>query len=415
MNTKSKQLIQNTIIVAIGKICTQFVSFILLPFYTAYLTSKQYGVVDLLNTYISLLIPLVFLQIDQAVFRFLIDTRDNNKKKSSLITTTLFFVTIESFLYIVVYLLVSSFVSNNYKIFLGVNVIAAMYSNLILQISRGMGDNKNYSYGCIVSGIGTILLNIILVKFHNMGAYGVLISSLIANILCTVFVFIKKNMYKYIHIQSLNINYLKKMLKYSIPLVPNMLSWWIINVSDRTLISALISISANGVYSVSNKFSSIFISVFNIFNMTWSESASMYIKDKERDLFFSKVVNEAMILFSTACICGIAIMPLVFNILISGESYKEAYNQISILFVATIFNIFVSLLGSVYVALKKTKEIAKTSIYAAIINIILNLIFIKYIGLYAASISTLIAYFIMSIYRFVDIKKYVNIVLDKKN
>ena len=70
---REKQLVKNTFIVALGKICTQFISFFLLPLYTAILSTEEYGVVDLLNTYISLIIPIVFLQMDQAIFRFLIE------------------------------------------------------------------------------------------------------------------------------------------------------------------------------------------------------------------------------------------------------------------------------------------------------------------------------------------------------
>ena len=89
---REKKLIKNTIIVAIGQICTKFISFFLLPLYTALLSTKEYGIVDLLNTYISLLLPIIFLQIDQAIFRLLIDTRKNedSKDKEELISSAIF-------------------------------------------------------------------------------------------------------------------------------------------------------------------------------------------------------------------------------------------------------------------------------------------------------------------------------------
>ena len=70
-------------------------------------------------------------------------------------------------------------------------------------------------------------------------------------------------------------------------------------------------------------------------------------------------------------------------------------------------------MGSVYVAKKLTKEIAKTSVIAAVINIVVNVVLIKQIGLYAASISTLVAYAAMFIYRWIDVKKYVNFTVNK--
>ena len=74
---REKQLVKNTVIITIGKICTQMISFFLLPLYTSILTTEEYGVVDLLNTLVSLFIPIVTFQIEQAVFRYLINTRND--------------------------------------------------------------------------------------------------------------------------------------------------------------------------------------------------------------------------------------------------------------------------------------------------------------------------------------------------
>jgi O-antigen/teichoic acid export membrane protein len=82
--------------------------------------------------------------------------------------------------------------------------------------------------------------------------------------------------------------------------------------------------------------------------------------------------------------------------------------------VGSLFYIFVSFLGSVYVAKKITGEIAKTSIFAAIINISINFLLIRFIGLYAASMATAVSYIAMFVYRFVDSRKYIRLRLDGK-
>lgn len=412
--SREKQLLKNTGILALGKICTQFVSFFLLPLYTAYLSSKEYGVVDLLNNYVSLLIPIFFFQMDQALFRFLIDARKNEKSKSEIISTALLTVTIQAILFVIIYLAFCLFVNNEYKYFLLLNVIVAMYSSMLLQICRGLGDNVSYSLGSLVSGISTIVINVIFITVLHWGAYGMLTATLIANILCIIFLFFKKKIYKIFKFKNYDKKQRKELWKYSIPLIPNQLSWWIVNVSDRTIIVKFIDMAANGVYSAANKFSAICITLFNFFNMTWSESASMHIKDGDSDEFFSKIFNTSLKLFSSVCFIIIAIMPFTFKYLITGKGYTSAYEQIPILMIATIFNIIVSLIGSIYVALKKSNEIAKTSIFAAIINIGINVILIKKIGLYAASISTLVAYLSMSIYRYIDVQRHVKIKLDLK-
>lgn len=411
---REKQLVKNTVIVAIGKICTQFISFFLLPLYTALLSTEEYGTVDLLNTYISLLLPLVFLQIDQAAFRFLIDVRDNEKEKRKLLSTIIFTIVIQSVLYLMVYAVIGRFINNQYKYFLATNVVASMFSNIMLQISRGLGDNSTYSLGSLVSGAGTVILNVLFIVVFKWGVYGMLSATLIANLLCAIFVFLKKKIYKYISISEYSKIEIKNIWKYSIPMVPNQLSWWIITVSDRTIITYILGVGMNGIYSAANKFSSICTSLFNIFNLTWAESASMHIKDKDSSEFFSNIVNTTLKLFIALCFGIIAFMPFVFGFLITGDGFATAYYQIPILMLSTIFSITVSLFGSVYVALKKSNEIAKTSIYSSIINIAVNLLLIKYIGLYAASISTLVSYLTMAVYRYFDVQKYAKIKVDKK-
>ena len=413
--SREKKLVKNTVIVAIGKICTQFISFFLLPLYTALLTTEEYGTVDLMNTYVSLLIPIVFLQIDQAIFRYLIDVREKDEKeKSILISTTVFTVCIQAILYLIVYCIVGRFINNEYKYFLATNVVASMFSNLLLQICRGLGDNTTYSLGSLISGAGTVIFNVLFIAVFKWGAYGMLSATLLANLLCTLFVFLKKRIYKYISVKTYDKKEIKILWKYSIPLVPNQLSWWIINASDRTIITYILNVGMNGIYSAANKFSSVCVTLFGIFNMTWAESASLYINDKDSSEYFTNIINTTIKLFTTICLGVIAVMPFVFNLLITGEGYSAAYYQIPILMLATIFNIIVSLLGSIYVALKRSKDIAKTSIYAAMINIVVNIALIKFIGLYAASISTLVAYLAMSIYRYCDVQKYVKIKINKR-
>jgi O-antigen/teichoic acid export membrane protein len=145
--------------------------------------------------------------------------------------------------------------------------------------------------------------------------------------------------------------------------------------------------------------------------MSWQESASMHINDDDREEFFSNMVNRVFIGFSCISLMIIAILPFAYNIII-GKDYISSYNYIPILLYANSWNVMISLLGGIYIALKKTKEIANTTIASAMINLLTNLLLIKWIGLYAACISTLISYFLMSIYRHIDIKKYINIKID---
>lgn len=410
--SKGKDLAKNTAIVSIGKICTQLITFFLLPVYTAVLSNEEYGVVDLLNTLTCLLLPIATLQIEQGIFRYLLDCRENKEKQTTLITTVSKFILVQSAICILIFLCASPFIHNEYKYFLMANLLMGILSSISLQICRGLGDNKTYAVGSFITGALTVILNVIFIVAFKWGAYGMLIATAISNLLCAIYVFVKKKIYKYIDIKQNDKKLLKDIIKYSVPLIPNMISWWIVSASDRTIISAVIGVAQNGIYSAANKFSGIFSTLYSVFNLTWTESASININSEDRDEFFSKIFDFIVRFFGSLCLGTIAVMPFVFGILVN-EKFAESYYQIPILILGSVFNILVSFLGSVYVAKKLTKEIAKTSIIAAIINIVVNIALINQIGLYAASISTVIAYFAMFIYRWIDVKKYVSIKTNK--
>lgn len=410
--SKGKDLAKNTAIVSIGKICTQLITFFLLPVYTAVLSNEEYGVVDLLNTLTSLLLPIATLQIEQGIFRYLLDCRENKEKQTTLITTVSKFILVQSAICILIFLCASPFIHNEYKYFLMANLLMGILSSISLQICRGLGDNKTYAVGSFITGALTVILNVIFIVAFKWGAYGMLIATAISNLLCAIYVFVKKKIYKYIDIKQNDKKLLKDIVKYSVPLIPNMISWWIVSASDRTIISAVIGVAQNGIYSAANKFSGIYSTLYSVFNLTWTESASININSEDRDEFFSKIFDFIVRFFGSLCLGTIAVMPFVFGILVN-EKFAESYYQIPILILGSVFNILVSFLGSVYVAKKLTKEIAKTSIIAAIINIVVNIALINQIGLYAASISTVIAYLAMFIYRWIDVKKYVSIKTNK--
>ena len=413
--SKGKELAKNTIIIILGKVCTQFISFFLIPLYTSYLNTTDYGNVDLINTYITLLVPIVTLQLEQAIFRFLIDARNDEERKKIIISNTFKKLFLHSIIYIIIMLIVNNFLNIDYKYYLISNVIVFMLSSVCLQIARGLGKTKIYSYGSVVTGTVSVVLNVILIAIVKMNASGILISNLMANSICFIFLFCILRLDKYLKFsRKQDCSVVKEMYKYSLPLIPNSISWWVVNTSDRTIISIMLGLSYNGIYSISHKFSNIYILMYNLFNLSWTESVSLHINDNDSKEYLTKTINKLFVLFSTICIMIISVLPLVFDVFVKGE-YAVSYNYMPILLLASLFNMVVGLYSAIYVAKKETKELAKSSVLVAIINIVVNLLLISKIGLYAAALSTLIAYFVMMIIRYTDVKKYINIKLKLKN
>ena len=405
---KTKELANNTIILLIGKIFTQFLSFFLLPLYTHLLPVSDYGLVDLLLTYITLFAPVVTIQQEMATFRFLIDAREDEDRKSSIISTSLASCVKRSLIFVVPCLTIAMITQWHYLALVAIAGAATIMSNLLLQIARGLGKNAKYSVASVITGVATISSNLLLICAFHVGAESILISMAIANAGCCMFLAISLGISAYFKVSRIDDSLRMKMFKFSWPLVPNSISYWLINASDRSIVSAILGTAANGIYTVALKFPSMVGSLLSITVMSWTESASVHIKDDDRDEFFSDVASLFIKAFSSLGILIIAAMPFIFEIVI-GEDYRSAYEYIPAAMLGVLLSCIVGFYSAIYVAKKMTKQVASISAVSAIINIVVDLGLIKVIGLHAALISTIVAYAAMLLYRHKDIKKYMNI------
>lgn len=401
-------LIKNTLIILFGKVCTQLISYLLLPVYTTVLSTEEYGTVDLLITYVTLIAPVITLQFESAVFRFLIDARDNQSAESKIITNGVVCLFISVCGFCVVYGILSKYIMLEYAFPFILCVIANALISIFLQVARGLGDNIVYAVGSAISGIFTVFFNILFIVIYSFGVSGMMYATALSQIIGTLYIFAKLNIVKYIDFKKINLNQIREMSKYSLPLIPNSLSWWIISVSDRTLVSIFIGVDANGILAVATKFSTIVVNVFSIFNLSWTESVAVHINDEDGAEYISKITNQCFKMFAS---CGLVLIMgcSVFFKYLVGVNFLQAYNLIPLLVVGSILNVLQTLYGIIYIGLKDTKQVSKSSLMAAAINMLVDLMVIRYIGLYAAAVSTICAMLLLSIYRYIDVNRIIKI------
>ena len=413
MNHKS-QLIKNTVIIAIGKIGSQVLSYILLPLFTARMAVEEYGTYDLACTLSVFLAPVITLLMEESMFRFLIDAKTEKEKKDIISQTVIY--TIIGFLLFVPLALIFFRVYSKYPTsFTNVFIIFIISDVLILvssALARGLSEIKLYSITNFILGISTLAITILMLLFYPK-AEGLLWANTIANLITAIIVFAKLKIHLYIGKPNKTI--MKKMVRYSLPLVPNSISWSIINMSDRIILTQLINEAANGIYAMASKFPSIINVLYSYFYTAWKESAAKIIKDENREEAYNSIYHDMQKFLYAVTICLIAAMPFAFPLFIN-QSYSEAYKYIPIIMIATYYSCVSSFYGGIFGAFKKTRIMGTTTIIAAILNLIVDLTLINYIGIYAACISTLLSNMLISIYRKHKLRKYLKLVeLNKTN
>ncbi|RAO99455.1 hypothetical protein PW5551_03825 [Petrotoga sp. 9PW.55.5.1] len=409
-----KSLIKNSFLFAIGSIGSKAISFFMLPLYTRMLTTSDYGQLDILQTTISLLIPLVTFQVVEAVFRFSVDMRDKDSA-SKVLTNGIFLCLIGMLITILLFPIFNNFEPfATYTTMFYLIMFLTIFHGIIKQFVRGLEKIKTFVAADLIYTGSFVAFNIVFLVNLRMGLRGYFLSMVLAHLIAIIVLIIFANVFKYLNLKSFNKKLLKTMLIYSIPLIPNGLMWWVMNVSDRYILTYFLGFDATGIYSVSYKFPSLITLVNGIFFMAWQLSAMQEYGKDGYDNFYKNIFGA----LSSFLLLITAIVLLILKPLMSvfvADAFYESWKYVPLLLVGTIFQAFSSFFGTNYTASKKTKGAFTTSVYGAIVNVGINLLLIPIWGIQAAAFSTMLAYLTMWFMRVFDTKKFVKIKIDWKS
>lgn len=399
---KNKTLLAGTIIYAIGNFGTKFLSFIIVPLYTYYILPEDLGTYDVLCTTINLLTPLITMQISDAAFRWMVTNDDNIVP---CVSATYKLLAVNCTITAGIILLINCFIPITYCYYFIAILILGRILGSMQKLLRGLKNQKLYATSGLVYTSVFLVLNLVFICGLHQGVEALLWSSVIANVVAIGLILLCEKSLRKVDIKSSHRKLQKEMLKYSMPLVPSTLNWWVMGASDRYVILFFLGSAANGIYAVANKFPSILSTVFLMFNNSWTDM-SLADSDSKEDYsaYYSSVFKQLYILSFTSVILLIPATKVVATLILS-TAYKEASVYIAFLYLGAVFQAFSSFYGVGYLKDKSTSGAASTSIYGAIVNLAVNILCIKFIGIHAASISTFLGFFAMWAIRRQQMKK----------
>jgi O-antigen/teichoic acid export membrane protein len=409
---KYRCLGKNTLLVFIGNMGAKVVGLLMLPFYTRWLSVEDYGTTDIINVYVSLLLGLVTACIAEAVFVFPKD-QDVEKQKSyfssglffaicSLSVTALLFKGIKN---IFVYQSISnSFTTNTWFIY-GL-LVTNFLQQYIQQFVRSMDKMKVYSTTGIVVTVSTAICSFLVIPRY--GVFGYVLALIFANFAGVVYSFWCSSAYRYFCISGIKKGVCKEMLKYSVPLIPNSIMWWLVGAMNRPLMEHHLGLHAIGIFAVANKFPGIVSVVFSIFSVSWQISVLEEFRKERFAHFFNTVfrivVTGLFFIFFIIAFCG----RLIVSILTTPAFY-EASRYILSLTLGAILSSVSGLAGSNFLAARESKYFFYSSVWGAAFSVIGNFLLIPRLGIMGAAIAVLLSFIAMAVSRIVYGWKYVRI------
>lgn len=404
---ESKRLIRNTGIIAIGNMSTKLVSFLLLPLYTSLLSTSEYGIQDYIATITMFCVPFITLLMDEGMFRFLIDCEtDEERKKVISISSVIILSGMVVFTAIATPVLKVS--HYQFSVYFMLCVYSTMLSTMTSALFRGLGKIEQYAIYNFALSVAKIVWNVFFIAILKMGLYGMLTAGILSSFTITIIFVFGNKLWKYINLKEFDKEQAVRMIKYSMPLIPNKMSWSIINLSDRILIMNIIGSDAAGLYAIAYKFPTLMDTVYGFFYQSWKESSARILHEDGAEEFYNTIYKYLKSFMYSIVVGMTAFMPLVFYVLIN-EKFQKALVYVPMLLLATYFSNISGFYGGIFTAHMDTKIMGTTTIAAAIINIIVNFSLIWKFGLYAAVISTLLANIVVYFYRKIKVRKYVKL------
>lgn len=403
MKDNNKKILRGTAIYAIGNLGTKIITFLFVPLYTYYISPEEMGDYDLLLTTVALLTPLITLRVSDAAYRWMLHRIEPER---NCISATYRVIAASTLLSAVLILGINAIFHISYAYYFVLLLVLGRWLESLQTLLRGMQKQKLFALSGLLYTLIYVILNIIKVVGLHQGAVALLQSTIISELITILVILLStKELRTWIIRTPDNRKLTMDMLRYSAPLVPSGLSWWIMGASDRYVIRWFLGRAATGIFSVANKFPSLMSMLFTIFNYAWTDVAIADLDEGDETSEYSSAVFEKLYIVAFSFCFALIPVTKVFTTTILSESYKEASIYIGFLYLGSIFQGFTAFISAGLLQGTDTRSIGRSSFIGAIVNLSVDLVAVKFIGLHAASISTFMGFFVMWLIRMKDVQK----------
>lgn len=410
MNNESriKYLFKNTLIFTLGNIGSKIISFFLIPLYTKILTTSQYGIVDLISTISMVAAPILTLNVAESVMRFGLDRNAEKDKNIQCGNIVLIIAIIVGTILIPICGKITNI--SEYTVYVYFYVISLAASQIYLCDLRGKELLLQYSFGNILQTFLIAILNIFFLLVLNIGITGYLLAYIISNFVVAFYAAIIGKGYREFNFSYIDHRKLKKMLSYSVVLIPNTFMWWIMNSSDRIMVTYMVNSAANGIYAVSYKLPTLVSTLTGIFNQAWSYSAIREEGAEDESAYNNRVFKT---LTAVVMMIGLFMMLITkpfLKIYVSAE-YYNAWKYTPFLIVGCVYLTLSTFVATSYTVHKDSFGYLFSGMFGAICNVFLNFLWIPRIGVYGAALATGISYIAVFGFRILNTRKYIKYII----
>lgn len=406
---KYSKLAGNTIIFAISSFSSKLLTLLVQPFLTyAMAEIADLGLSKILSQYANLLIPFVSMGMSNAIIRFGLDKGNSEKQ----VFTNGLLTILGGFSILVLCWPVAQFLPDmaQYGMLIYIYVLMSCLRTLCTQFVRSRQWNKLVAVDGVLCTVATMAFYVLYLLGFKWGANGYLLAIISGDFVSVLFLSFTGKLWNFVEFKGINRDLWKQMLRFSLPMIPAQISFWVINASDlffvREMCNGLDGNSGeawSGLLSTGYFLPTILTTLGLIFYDAWQLSA--VTEEDGRAKFFTKIFRTySSVLF--CCAAGIIWLcrPVMH---IMKSNYYYAWHFVPFLTLASTCSCFNQFLNSVYVVNKKSSHSLWTMLSGAVSNCIMNYFFIKWWGPIGATFASFLGLGLVFTLRALDAHKMI--------
>lgn len=402
---RSRKFIKDIFIYAIGNLGSKLITFLLVPLYTYFIAPDDFGYYDIALNISFLGIGVLSFQLRDGVFRFLLDNEDDRIRKD-IISFTCRFLLRSTLVAFAIGLVCLFFFEIRFLPWIVALTIVFMFYEIYIQVIRGLGKNVYFVYIGILTSFLTILFSCLFIIALDCGVLGIFYANILSRVLSMGIIECKlKILKKYFRYDFSDPQINREMIKYSLPLLPNALCWWLLGSSNRLFIDHYLGLESNGIYAVAMKFASILETFSLIIYQAWQETAIKQYGSQDKNSFFSSVLYAQMYAFSAFVILVIFVIKWNYGWLVD-ENFQASAQYLFPMGISVIFFSLTSFFDMGYQCSKETARNLPGVLFATGVNLLFNFLLVQHWAIWGIVVSSILTYLFLFLYRLVDSRRF---------
>ena len=402
-------LLGNTLVFALGGLAVKAVSLVLMPLYTTALTAGEYGTAELLNSAIEIVLPLLSLGVVEALYRFSID---DDVAKDELFAGSLLVLGGGIVGAGVLCSLASAVWGVEHVVSFFVLFCSVCFFKATTQLARGLGHVRRYVVYGLINAVAMVIATYLLLFRAHLGVDGYLWSFTIGYLVGGMAAFLGSAEYRLLVPFRTDRVLLRRMLVYSLPLVPNLLSWWLVSVSGRYVVLWHSGVVAAGLFTAASKMPALVNIVASVFQQAWQYSTAREIGSPDRGAFFGAVMRGYSLATLSAAGLVIALNRPISRLMLQTE-FSEGWRYVPLLMLVASFGVISIFFESFYQALKNSGVLMVSTMLGAVVNVVLAVVLVPFMGPWGAGLAGAVAYALVLVVRARDLRGRIDLPIDR--